>query len=50
MPRSHEAKSDAHDRSAADAAMSKLHISNLYEDAYFGIAEYSSRWTRSIQD
>lgn len=30
----------AKDRSAADAAMSKLKITNLYEDAFFGLAQY----------
>jgi TonB family protein len=31
---------DANDKSLADAALRKLHITNLYEDAYFGIAQY----------
>jgi len=30
----------ANDKTAADAAMSKLKINNLYEDAYHGAAEY----------
>jgi TonB family protein len=29
------------DRAAADAALGKLKVGNLYEDAYFGIATYS---------
>ncbi len=31
---------DAGDRAAADAAMDRLKITNLYEDAYFGLASY----------
>jgi TonB family protein len=30
----------AGDRTAADAAMNKLKITNFYEDAYFGVAKY----------
>ncbi len=29
------------DRAAADAAMAGLHVTNLYEDAYYGLAQYS---------
>lgn len=32
---------DANDRNAADAALAKLQITNLYEDAYYGLAQYS---------
>jgi TonB family protein len=37
---------DAGNQSAANAALRKLKISNLYEDAYFGVASYmySSKW------
>ncbi len=37
---------DAGDRAAADAAMKKLEITNLYEDAYFGMAAYlyAKKW------
>ena len=37
---------DAGDRSAADAAMAKLKIGNLYEDAFFGMASfyYARAW------
>ena len=30
----------AGDKAAADAALAKLRISNLYEDAYYGVAQY----------
>jgi TonB family protein len=42
---------DDNDKVAAEAAKAKLHISNLYEDAYFGIAEYkyASRWGDQAQ-
>jgi TonB family protein len=37
---------NADNRMAADAAMARLKITNLYEDAYFGIAtyNYASKW------
>jgi hypothetical protein len=37
---------NAGDRAKADAAMAKLEIGNLFEDAYFGVATYSyaSKW------
>jgi TonB family protein len=41
----------ANDRPAADAALGKLKITNLYEDAYFGLATYSyaSKWGNEAQ-
>ena len=37
---------NAGDQAAADAAMKNLKITNLYEDAYFGLAtyDYASKW------
>jgi TonB family protein len=37
---------NANDRAAADAAMSKLEVDNLYEDAYLGFAQYgyANKW------
>jgi len=41
----------ANDKAAADAALSKLHVSNLYEDAYFGLAtsSYAEHWGDDMQ-
>lgn len=37
---------NASDRAAADTALGKLKITNLYEDAYFGLAtfDYAAKW------
>ena len=41
----------ANDRAAADAALKGLKITNLYEDAYFGLATYSyaAKWGDATQ-
>jgi TonB family protein len=41
----------ANDRAAADAALKGLKITNLYEDAYFGLANYSyaAKWGDASQ-
>lgn len=42
---------DADDRAAADAAIKRLVITNLYEDAYFGMASYfyATKWGDEVQ-
>jgi TonB family protein len=42
---------DKHDRVAADAAMSKIVVTNLYEDAYFGVTQYryAVEWGDNVQ-
>jgi len=39
------------DKAAADAALAKLHVQNLYEDAYYGLAEftYARQWGDEAQ-
>jgi TonB family protein len=41
----------AKDRAQADAAMKLLHVNNLYEDAYYGVASYlyASEWGDETQ-
>jgi TonB family protein len=42
---------DAGDQTAADDALSKLKVTNLYEDAYWGLArfQYAVRWEDDLQ-
>ena len=41
----------AHDKGAADTALQKLQVNNLYEDAYFGLAtyNYAAHWGDQTQ-
>jgi len=42
---------DENNRAGADAARAKLHVTNLYEDSYLGLAEYryATRWGDEAQ-